>query len=280
MSTSADISKQLESARRELLELSTTNRLLDTPRDQEKGLSLEIKDELADQVFGLLVTEGKPMRFEQGEEVQATSATDEPPAEEEPPEEAEENSKPKRKTTSRKRVTKKKAANKAASAKTQTADQRHSDNVLHTELAPEELDRRLLGLVTDAAATQQEQGVNILYLAVGFLRWLDEDKTRQAPLLLIPVRLERQNASTRFNLLSTGEDIDTNLTLKIRLKINQGIHLPTVPDVEELVPSVYFAQVRKVIADQKGWEVLDNDMLLWFFSFTKLLMYRDLEPAS
>src|SRR5262249_28535176 len=24
----------------------------------------------------------------------------------------------------------------------------------------------------------------------------------------------------------------------------------------------------------------DNDMLLWFFSFTKLLMYRDLEPAS
>ncbi|MGE4004044.1 MAG: hypothetical protein AB7I48_27990 [Planctomycetaceae bacterium] len=28
------------------------------------------------------------------------------------------------------------------------------------------------------------------------------------------------------------------------------------------------------------WEVLPNDMVLWFFSFSKFLMYRDLQPDT
>ena len=87
MSSSDELLKQLELARRDLLELSTQNRLLDTKRDQDSGLSLEIEDELADQVFRLLVTDAKPMRFEQGEAV-VSEAVEEAAAEAEPLSEA------------------------------------------------------------------------------------------------------------------------------------------------------------------------------------------------
>jgi hypothetical protein len=39
-------------------------------------------------------------------------------------------------------------------------------DVLHTVLAPEELDRRLVLLLDDSSTLMQEQGVNVLYLAV------------------------------------------------------------------------------------------------------------------
>ena len=292
MSTSDQLLKQLEVARRDLLELSTQNRLLDTKRDQESGLSLEIEDELADQVFRLLVTDAKPMRFEQGE-LAAVESVEEDPAEAEPLTEepvAEAEDAPQKRTTKKpaaakttaKRVTKK--AKTLVSAKPKTEAERQSDAVLHTVLDPEELDRRLLGLYTDGTASFQEQGVNVLYLALGFLKWFEADDPstpRQAPLLLIPVRLERTGARSRFKLVLNGEEIETNLTLRTRLKLDFGISLPAPPeDVDDLVPSAYLQRVAEAVKDQRTWEVLPNDMVLWFFSFSKLLMYRDLDPAT
>ncbi len=296
MSTDDELLKQLELARRDLLELSTQNRLLDTKRDQDSGLSLEIEDEQADQVFRLLVTDAKPMRFEQGELAPVEASEQEALVEEEPlteipdasPEET-----PKKRTVNKatatkppaKRVTKKSLATAAAStpAKLLSVDERHSDAVLHTVLEPNELDRRLLGLYTDGTTSFQEQGVNVLYLALGFLKWFEADdpaSPRHAPLLIIPVRLDRTSAGTRFSLAYSGDEIESNLTLRTRLKMDFGINLPTPPEeVDDLVPSVYLKQVAEAVQDQKTWEVLPDDMVLWFFSFTKLLMYRDLDPA-
>ena len=48
---------------------------------------------------------------------------------------------------------------------------------------------------------EEEQGVNNLFLAVGFLEWFDPntpDKSRYAPLLLIPVELERYGMVCRI----------------------------------------------------------------------------------
>ena len=301
MSTSEQLLKQLEVARRDLLELSTQNRLLDTKRDQDSGLSLEIEDELADQVFRLLVTDANSMRFEQGELAAVEATEDDAPAEsepltEEPLADTEADDAPKKRTTKKttatsttkstvKRVTKKalSAAKVVAPLKPVSTEDRQSDAVLHTVLDPEELDRRLLGLYTDATASFQEQGVNVLYLAVGFLKWFEADDPgtpRYAPLLIIPVRLERAGAGSRFNLVYTGDDIESNLTLRTRLKMDFGINLPAPPEeLEDLVPSMYLKQVAAAVQDQQTWEVLPDDMVLWFFSFTKLLMYRDLDPT-
>ncbi len=48
---------QLERSRRELLDLTARNRLLNTPRHRKRSRSLEIVDELSDEIFRILVLE-------------------------------------------------------------------------------------------------------------------------------------------------------------------------------------------------------------------------------
>jgi hypothetical protein len=67
-----------------------------------------------------------------------------------------------------------------------------SADVLQTRVAEETLQKRLLKLYRDAKTLEEEQGVNILYLALGFLRWYEDEKSeilREAPLVLVPVTL-------------------------------------------------------------------------------------------
>ncbi|MEB3197709.1 MAG: DUF4011 domain-containing protein, partial [Candidatus Sericytochromatia bacterium] len=68
---------------------------------------------------------------------------------------------------------------------------------LFSALGPEPLQLQLLKLRTEAQTHIEEKGVNVLYLAMGFLHWYEADsaqEVRKAPLILVPVSLERSNA--------------------------------------------------------------------------------------
>ena len=156
------------------------------------------------------------------------------------------------------------------------------DKKLATDLTPKELQKRLYYINNQAKTMLQEQGYNILYLAIGFLEWKDKSKPRQknkAPLVLIPVSMERKKVGESFNLEWTGEDIQTNISLKAKL-LEAGIELP---DFEfkrygEVVDH-YIASVRRAVSRMEGWNV-NNDVALGFFSFTKFVMYNDLNPEA
>jgi hypothetical protein len=63
---------------------------------------------------------------------------------------------------------------------------------LQTNLGPEPLERRLLKLFREARTFEEEQGVNILFLAIGFLNWFEDARSEErcsAPHLLVPVSL-------------------------------------------------------------------------------------------
>lgn len=53
--------------------------------------------------------------------------------------------------------------------------QRHRDLKLQTRLSSEKLQRRLLDMYSDARTFIEEQGVNILFLALGQLQWFDRN---------------------------------------------------------------------------------------------------------
>ena len=57
-------------------------------------------------------------------------------------------------------------------------------------------------LYRQAHTFMEESGANVLYLAVGFLKWRQKDETadRYAPLVLMPVSLERGRADTDYTL--------------------------------------------------------------------------------
>ena len=156
------------------------------------------------------------------------------------------------------------------------------DRKLATDLTPKELQKRLYYINNQAKTMLQEQGYNILYLAVGFLEWKDKSKPRQknkAPLVLIPVSMERKKVGESFNLEWTGEDIQTNISLKAKL-LEGGIELPDFEFKKygEVVDH-YIASVRRAVSRMDGWTV-NNDAALGFFSFTKFVMYNDLNPEA
>ena len=257
--------QQLEIARRDLLDLSARNRLINTRRSGSRSSRLEIVDELSDQVFGMLVQDGKPFSFlsnskestDVAGEVKAASQFEEVDYDSisfaQPDEELEEGEVP----------------------------DRHKDNKLQTTLDSERLQKKLLKLFYDARTFEEEQGVNTLYLAIGFVKWFEDEKSkiqRQSPLILVPVQLERKSVGTRFSVRWDEGEIATNLSLQAKLKHMFGIELPDIPESEEFLPSEYFAQVRKAIEIKKDWEIVPNAMVIWFFSFAKFLMYKDMEP--
>ena len=182
---------------------------------------------------------------------------------------------------------------------------RHRDLKLQTGLSSADLQKRLLRTYYDARSSELEQGVNTLYLALGFLKWYEDDRTqkaRYAPLVLVPVTLSRKNARTQFSIAWNEDEVSTNLSLQAKLKADFGLELPdlvteavagaaagasdeasdsdgTVGEARAFRPSDYFAKVRDLLRDVRRWEVCADDAVLSFFSFSKFLMYRDLDPG-
>ncbi|WP_220443737.1 DUF4011 domain-containing protein [Paracoccus luteus] len=135
----------------------------------------------------------------------------------------------------------------------------------------------------DARTLEDEQGVNVLYLTLGALRWVDPNdrkNTRRAPLLLIPVALERGTAGERFRLRARPEDFAANLSLENFLDRLHGIRLPEVEPSEGFDLSAYLESVETAVEGKDGWGVERDVIVLSFFSFAKFMMYRGLDPAN
>ena len=165
-----------------------------------------------------------------------------------------------------------------ASHATPLADH-HTDLKLRTRLTPEALQKRLLSIYREARTIEEEQGVSVLFLAVGFLTWYESESStleRYAPLVLVPVDLHRATVRSGFKLRYRDQDVQPNLSLPAMLKADFGIKLPELPDGDAWLPSQYFRSVEAAVSGQIRWHVLPDVMELSFFSFGKFLMHRDL----
>ncbi|TSJ41010.1 DUF3320 domain-containing protein [Mucilaginibacter corticis] len=148
------------------------------------------------------------------------------------------------------------------------------DTKLQTEEEEAKLQTRLLNTYYFARTSIEEQGVNILYLALGMLHWNDGEEERLAPVLLIPVALERSSAQERFRLKYTGAEIGANLSLQAKLKTDFNVALPDVPEADEFDVPTYFKKVKE--QSLQNWTLDEDAIELGFFSFGKFLIYNDL----
>lgn len=256
---------KLERARTELLDLSARNRLLNVPRLSKAARTVEIVEERSSEVYRLLVKEAKAFTFTAGRPDRAGGQDaleddeDLPVVELPQPEEADEE------------------------LDAQGRAKRHLDTKLHTRMTPKGLQKRLLDLYHDARTLEEEQGVNVLFLALGMLRWVDpnnKENIRHAPLILVPVRLERGTAGERFRLRARPEDQTSNLSLEAYLDRVHALRLPTFEGGDDFDPEAYFREVAEAVSTKLDWSVITDDIVLGFFSFSKFLMYRDLDPAN
>jgi len=255
------IAERLEGARRDLLDLSLRNTLLNYRVLRSKGI--EIVDELPEEVFRLLVTDTKTMSFlpipdEEAQEVEApTGGRAEEGVLLAQPEDV-------------------------AQAGPERPAERHVDRHLQTPYDGVQLQRRLLNTHYAARGSIEEHGVNTLFLALGMLHWYESSQStdeRKAPLILVPVELVRASVQARFHLRYTGEDLGSNLSLEQKLKREVRCELPALSIDEDLSVGDYIAAVARAVAGLPRWKVDSQALHLGFFSFTKFMMYQDLDPS-
>lgn len=243
------ILKLFSDVRSRLVETGTRNRLVHVNRANSRGNVLNVVNEKSDEVFKLLAA-GRTLKF---------------------------------KALGRDKIDVDNEEIHLVSADEVVGEDRHTDNILETRLGPDGLQKKLLKLHREAQTAEEESGVNLLYLGLGFLTWFEDANSkipREAPLVLVPVELTRNAKTSTFDLKMRDDEFPTNLPLQQRLKGDFGIDLPELEVSETWSPSRYFDEVAEANSAQPRWSVDPNAIQLGFFSFSKLLMYRDLDVRS
>jgi len=149
------------------------------------------------------------------------------------------------------------------------------------------LEATLIDLYRKARSDLEEGGANTLFLAIGFLKWkksIDDPKSYSAPLILLPVKLERKSALSGVTLSLLDEEARFNLTLLELLRHDFELVIPglegELPSDESGidVPEIW-NMVRRAVRDVPGFEV-STEVVLGTFSFAKYLMWKDLAANS
>jgi len=156
---------------------------------------------------------------------------------------------------------------------------------LETTHTREQLDKRLLASDYAARTYTADKGVNILFVAIGMLRWFESDASsqqRSAPLVLVPVELKRSDAKHRFRILYSDEKLEDNVSLSRKLSEEFGIGLPPLvwsgtQAPEELDLGAHFDAVEGAISGMESWSVDRQAACLGLFSFGKFRMFKDLD---
>ena len=279
------LAARLDAARQELLDLGLRNPLLNYRPSPARGVAV-VREE-APAVYEVLVRQGKTMYFQAAPEVRRPAAKAGGPTAA---------ATPKTETEAAAGFGELPALTSLAPPGAEPAplvvpseEERQkllSDNKLQTAEPLSKLESRLQNTYYTARTSLEETGANILYLALGMLTWYEadsSDEARLAPLVLVPVLLERGTAAERYKLRHTGAEVEGNLSLQARLRSSFGLALP-LPELEADDDSRpladYYAAVARVVAGLPRWQVAADSIALGFFSFGKFLLYRDLDPAA
>lgn len=278
---SSGISQKLQSSRKELLDIGLRNNMLNFRRTAK---TLMVVDELSEEVFNILYRQQKGMTFAPMARKKLAEL-----AKVAKPEEAEADT-----ASDAELLHELDSLDWSSVADEGDEDEsgrarRHMDTCLQTAIDDERLFLQLLKIHTEAKGFIEEQGVNTLFLALGFLHWYEADSSenlRKAPLILLPVSLERSGAKDAFKLTYSGDELMANLSLVAKLKTDFGLDMAACGfdednfATDERSLERFYREVADVISKQSRWKVASNEIALGFFSFGKFLMFKDLDPKS
>ncbi len=153
---------------------------------------------------------------------------------------------------------------------------------LRTYHDEKELAAALTTLYRSARNSVEESGANPLYLAIGFLRWYESDRSNKelhAPLVLLPVELVRRAIPRGYTLRLRDEEPQFNITLLELLRNNYDLHIPGLDPLPKTDDGIdlkrVFSILRRALAPQKKWEMVDS-VCLANFSFSRFIMWNDI----
>ncbi|QVK21562.1 DUF4011 domain-containing protein [Mycoplasmatota bacterium] len=134
----------------------------------------------------------------------------------------------------------------------------------------------------------EEQGINILFLSLGFTQWRSPVKPEEiinSPLIFIPVNIEISNYKNIYKISYSNSEIILNKSLIKKLELEFNINfdelLLDVVDERDFEVSKYIEKFMKITRESGNDFGMDSSAVhLSFYSYSKFLMYNDLDPIN
>ncbi|SDN68351.1 AAA domain-containing protein [Actinomyces ruminicola] len=146
-------------------------------------------------------------------------------------------------------------------------------------LGSKEYVRRLQNLAASARTTLEETGANNLYLAIGTLCWYADGQRVRSPLILIPVKLEREGDTFIVSLDEAGVSTP-NYSLLARFQADTGIELTALrePEYDDHGVNVEATldKLRQQLRAAGRRDRVEPTVHLGLFRFSTYRMWRDL----
>lgn len=147
-----------------------------------------------------------------------------------------------------------------------------------TDKSIKDQQRTLRRLRERAKTSLEEQGVNVLYLGFGLLKWYESDSSNQeilSPLILVPVSLTIESITSPYILHLHEDEIIFNPTLKYKIENDFGIKIDEFDSNENEIEN-YLTSLKSKFKNNNRWEII-YETVLSVFSFLKINMYKDIE---
>ena len=144
------------------------------------------------------------------------------------------------------------------------------DNELICYKEGQPLNKVLKRLYQEYKFSIDEKGINSLYIAFGFITYIDTKVEYKAPLLLIPIDFYKKNEI--YKIKARDEEAILNPTLEYYYKQIKNREIPKYNNEENL--NAYFEKIKKFLNEE---ESLIYSGALGIFLFQKMNMYMDLK---
>ncbi|MDR1564693.1 MAG: DUF3320 domain-containing protein [Oscillospiraceae bacterium] len=157
---------------------------------------------------------------------------------------------------------------------------------IRTTLTEAALNKSVVDIYRKAKNSMEENGANILYLAIGTLHWYESsgsEAPRYAPLILLPLEIVKKSAGFGYVIRKRDDDPIFNYTLVEFLKTTYGIDLSSIEnmpmDDSGVDVKTIFAAVNHQVMQMSRWGV-EETAIISSFSFNKFVMWNDLRNHS
>jgi very-short-patch-repair endonuclease len=170
------------------------------------------------------------------------------------------------------------------SASEASSDDRHDDYELQTLLLPKTFQSRLSRILSKARMYQEERGLDVVYIVLGYLRWtLPNAETQdefKSPILLLPISLTKQK-STEGEVYSVTKLSDPilNPSLEHKLTVEAKVDLsglkPLIDD-EDIDVENLFEEIAALNPKNMRWNVL-REASFGIYPFQGIELYHDLD---
>ncbi|WP_249755637.1 DUF4011 domain-containing protein [Microvenator marinus] len=158
---------------------------------------------------------------------------------------------------------------------------------LVVDLSKSDFEKRCVEIYRSNAAMIQDGGVSALFLAIGFVRWFESETSelsRLAPILLVPLVMERTKVGGPYRIARSDDDVIWNASIFQKLEAEFGIKTevfgPSPPEDQSGVDvDASLRLVLNAIKDLERFEVVWNASVA-LYQFQKFMMWSDLEQNS